>query len=153
MPANAMPKSIYLNFQWRLRISGLVVAHFQSVVGLESEFEMTDYFQGGSIDPDTQTPGKRKHTPIVLSVGESESNELWLWHQQIGDVEGKGEQDLTKLRKTVFVDRVAKDGKILRTSTVNRAILSKFKAGDYGTTSDNSIEEATLTYRNFDRDK
>jgi phage tail-like protein len=155
MGTTATPKRIDLKWQYAVRIEGLTVAHFTTVSGIEAEVEITPYHQAGDPDPAVQTPGKRTHSDITLGAGACESNELHQWWEQVYDVEGRGEQDLTRLRRTVFIDVLAKDGEtVLRTFRINRAIPKKFKAAEFDAgSSDNIIEEMTLAYKNYTRDR
>lgn len=152
MVAQAVPKEVFQKWQYRVRVQGLVIAHFNQVSSLEAEVEMTDYHQGGDPDPALQQPGKRKHTEVTLSAGASESTELWDWWQLVYDTQARG-GNLDEIRKQVFLDTLARDGEtVLRTQTLNRAIPKKFVAGEFdAASSDNVIEQITLAYKNLGR--
>lgn len=150
--ATLTPKRIEQKWQYAVRMSGLVIAHFNVVSSLEFEFDMTEYHQGGDPDPVAQTPGKRKHAPVTFSAGASEIEDLWNWAQQVADHEGRG-LEIDGLRKTIFVDTLAKDGEtVLKTKILNRAVPQKFVAGDFdANSSENVIEQLTVVYKNLSK--
>jgi len=152
MGATAIPSRIEQKWQYKVRVQGLEIGHFTSCSGLEGEVEMTEYHAGGDPDPALQTPAKRKHAPVTLGAGASEVTDLWDMWNRIYNAEGAGES-LDDLRVQVFIDVLDRDGEtVLKTHVLNRAIMSKFKAGEFdGSSSDNVIEEVTFHYKNLSR--
>lgn len=153
MVANAVPQRLDQKWQYRIRIQGLSVAHFNTCSELSAEVEMTDYHQGGDQDPAVQTPGKRKHDPVTLTAGASEIDELWQLWQKIGNANGVRAK-LDEIRKKVYIDTLDGDGEtVLRTHILNKAIMSKFSAGSFdASSSETVIESVTFTYKNLSRE-
>ncbi|RLA83725.1 MAG: phage tail protein [Epsilonproteobacteria bacterium] len=77
-----MPKLPLLNYRYRVEISGLVVAGFSEVSGLEQEIEVEEFKEGGS-DFVHHFPKGIKHSNLILKRGLSTSDELRKWYQEV----------------------------------------------------------------------
>lgn len=77
-----MPKIPLLNYRYLVEISGLVVAGFSEVSGLEQEIETEEFKEGGS-DFIHHFPKAIKHSNLVLKRGLSTSDELRTWYQDV----------------------------------------------------------------------
>jgi len=77
-----MPKLPILNYRYLVEISGLIVAGFSEVSGLEQEIETEEFQEGGS-DFIHHFPKAIKHSNLVLKRGLSTSDELRKWYQEV----------------------------------------------------------------------
>jgi len=77
-----MPKLPLLNYRYRVEISGLVVAGFSEVSGLEQEIEVEEFNEGGA-DFVHHFPKGIKHSNLILKRGLSTSDELRKWYQNV----------------------------------------------------------------------
>lgn len=68
-------------FRFAVEITGLTVAHFQSVSGLSHEVEVFEHTEGGRNDRTVKLPGQGKYPNIVLKIGYTTSDELERWHR------------------------------------------------------------------------
>ncbi len=76
---NKMP---LLNYRYRVEISGLVVAGFSEVSGLNQEIEVEE-FQEGGVDFVHHLPKGIKHSNLILKRGLSTSDELRKWYHEV----------------------------------------------------------------------
>lgn len=77
-----MPNNPILNYRYHIEISGLIVAGFSEVSGLEQEIEMEEFKEGGS-DFVHHFPKAIKHSNLILKRGLSTSDELRKWYQNV----------------------------------------------------------------------
>jgi phage tail-like protein len=73
----------YISFRFRVEISGITVALFSEVSGLQIETETEPYEEGGVNDFVHQLPKRTKYQHITLKHGITELDEMWKWHQDV----------------------------------------------------------------------
>lgn len=71
----------YLNFRFHIEITGLIVAGFSDVTGLQVDIEIEDHQEGGVNDFVHKLPKIAKYPNLVLKRGITDSDVLWKWHQ------------------------------------------------------------------------
>jgi phage tail-like protein len=82
----------YPNFNFAVEISGLIVAAFNEVSGLQAEIEVQEYREGGVNGYMHKRAGPARYpSNLVLKKGITDSTELWSWYCQIlqGQVQRK----------------------------------------------------------------
>lgn len=72
----------YLGLNFLVEIEGLVVGGFSRVDGLESTIDTQDYVEGGRNDYVHKLLGGTTYSPLVLSHGLTDVDELWQWHDR-----------------------------------------------------------------------
>jgi phage tail-like protein len=148
------PKPVYVSQQWNFKVSiqGLAIGYFTKVSEISQEFELTPHHVGGEPDPIFFQPAKRTTTPVTLSKGSSDNDELWVWWGQHADVEGAG-LDVSELQREVRVDEYSRDKKrIVKTWILGKCIMKRFKAGEFdGGSSEDVIQEAVIQPVSLDK--
>lgn len=81
MPA-AVRVDPYKNFNFKVEITGITLAGFSEVSGLDSEVNTIDYREGGDATI-RKLPGLAKFGNITLKRGVTDSLELYQWHRKI----------------------------------------------------------------------
>jgi phage tail-like protein len=82
--ATAARQDPYLSFQFSVEIKGGSVAGFSEVSGLDFESAVETFREGGELRHEQQLVGPTKFpSRIVLKRGVADSQELWLWHQEV----------------------------------------------------------------------
>lgn len=77
--ANSRP---YGKFRFAVEISGLTVAHFQSVAGLAHEIEVYTHQEGGLNDRTHKLPAQGSYPNLVLKAGYAVDDTLESWHRK-----------------------------------------------------------------------
>ncbi len=72
----------YKNFNFKVEITGITLAGFSEVSGLDSEVDVIDYREGGD-GTIRKLPGLAKFGNITLKRGVTDSLELYQWHKKI----------------------------------------------------------------------
>jgi len=85
----------YLSTRYQVEITGLIVAGFSEVSGLQTETETEDYREGGVNDHVHKLPKISKHSNITLKRGITDSDVLWKWYRDV--VNGKIERKLVRI--------------------------------------------------------
>lgn len=93
--ATAERKDPYLSARFHVEITGLVVAGFSEVSGLQTETETEDYREGGLNDYVHKLPKMSKQSNITLKRGITDSDVLWKWYSAV--VAGKIERKLVRI--------------------------------------------------------
>ncbi|MBL8058826.1 MAG: phage tail protein, partial [Anaerolineales bacterium] len=117
-----------LQYQFYLEITGVSVAQFTEVGGLNMEREVKQVPQGGVNDHIHSLPGRVKYSDITLKRGLTYSYDLWVWFQQ-------GLYDLKVVRKDVSIFQLDKSGQCIRRWDVARAFPTKYTVSDLNATS------------------
>lgn len=73
----------FLGSNFLVEISGLIVAGFKSVSGLEVTTETKEVWQGGQNDGPRTIPVKSKAGPLVFSQGVFDMDQMWTWYQTV----------------------------------------------------------------------
>lgn len=142
------PRSYHKKFNFAIEIDGLDIAWFKACSAIELELGIVEQHEGGEIGPADQSPGKLKITPVTLTVGVSDNDELWQWWNQVVDVvSGKGEPD-ERYKKTVVIKQLDRDGTERKRWTLSKAWPHKFNGGDWDATAEENVAESiTLVYK------
>jgi phage tail-like protein len=84
MPGPSFARA-YASYHFGVEIDGLSgpQAFFTECSGLQIEIETLDWAEGGLNDHVHKLPGRVKHQPLVLKVGLTLSNALWMWYQRV----------------------------------------------------------------------
>jgi phage tail-like protein len=73
-----------LSFNFSVEISGLIVAAFSDVTGLQAEVEVNEYREGGVNGYIHKRAGPVRYPAnLVLKKGITDSTELWSWYCQV----------------------------------------------------------------------
>lgn len=72
----------FLNFHFRLDITGLDAADFSECTGLSSEIGTEDFREGGENDFVWKLPTGVSQPNLVLKRGLSASRDLWEWYER-----------------------------------------------------------------------
>jgi phage tail-like protein len=81
-----------LSFNFKVEITGLIIAGFSEVSGLQAEIEVHEYREGGLNEYIHKRAGPAKYaTNLVLKRGIADSQELWSWYSDVlqGRIERK----------------------------------------------------------------
>jgi len=81
-----------LSFNFKVEITGLIIAGFSEVSGLQAEIEVHEYREGGLNEYIHKRAGPAKYaTNLVLKRGIADSQELWSWYSDVlqGTIERK----------------------------------------------------------------
>lgn len=81
-----------LSFNFKVEITGLIIAGFSEVSGLQAEIEVHEYREGGLNEYIHKRAGPAKYaTNLVLKKGIADSRELWSWYSDVlqGTIERK----------------------------------------------------------------
>lgn len=142
------PRSYHKKFNFSIEIEGVDIAWFESCSALEEEVGVVEQHEGGDPGPADQSPGKRKITPVTLSVGVTENTELYDWWLQVVDASsGKGAPDEQYKKKVAIVQR-DRDGSELKRWTLFKAWPSKHVGGEWDAKSEENVTESvTLVYK------
>lgn len=73
------------NFNFLVEIDGITRASFIECSGLDATTEVVETREGGENTTIRKLPGKTTFADITLKWGLTDSDELWLWRQQIID--------------------------------------------------------------------
>lgn len=73
------------NFNFLVEIDGITRASFIECSGLDATTEVVETREGGENTTIRKLPGKTTYADITLKWGLTDSDELWLWRQQIID--------------------------------------------------------------------
>jgi phage tail-like protein len=73
-----------LAFCFAVEISGLIVAGFSEVSGLQAEIEVQEYREGGLNEYTHKRAGPVKYpSNLTLKKGITDSSELWSWYRDV----------------------------------------------------------------------
>src|ERR1700744_6271754 len=73
-----------LAFRFAVEISGLFVAGFSEVSGLQAEIEVQEYREGGVNGYIHKRAGPTKYSSnLILKKGITDSTELWSWYRDV----------------------------------------------------------------------
>jgi len=75
----------YRVFNFLVELDGITQASFTECTGLGAKTEIIEMREGGDNITVRKLPGKMTYTDITLKWGLTDSNELWLWRQQVID--------------------------------------------------------------------
>lgn len=76
----------YGQFNFQVKIDGIIVAGFSEVSGLTTDTNIIEYREGSDNDGTVRKlPGLRKHNNIVLKRGWTIDNKLWTWRKSVID--------------------------------------------------------------------
>jgi phage tail-like protein len=84
-------------------VMGLALGGFSECSGLESTLETTEYLEGGVNDRVHRFPTRFNYTNIVLKRGVGFGEDLWLWHQEFVEGEGKRRDGLIILQNEMKI--------------------------------------------------
>jgi len=73
------------NFNFLVELDGITRASFIECSGLDATTEVIETREGGENTTVRKIPGKTTYSDITLKWGITDSDELWLWRQQIID--------------------------------------------------------------------
>ena len=73
----------YLNYRFRVEITGLIVAGFSEISGLQAETQVEEYRAGGVNDHVYRLAKETRYPNLVLKRGITDSDVLWQWHQDV----------------------------------------------------------------------
>lgn len=83
--------------------TGLILGGFSECSGLESTLETFDYREGGVNDRVHRFATRMSYSNIVLKRGVGFGEDLWLWHQEYVDGNGKRRDGLIILQNELHV--------------------------------------------------
>lgn len=131
------------NFNFRVEISGVTVAAFMEVDGLESTTEVVEFSDGDNLIV-RKRPGRTEFSNIILRRGFVNSDELWQWRKTV--IDGRIE------RKAGSIILLGDDGsEVMRYNFFEawpcRWKSSPLRAGASGTL----FEEVELVVENLER--
>lgn len=92
----------YLGFSFLVEIQGLIVGGFSEVSGLQAETEFEEIREGSVNDHLHKLPKITKYPNLALKRGVTDSETLWMWHQDVS--RGKVE------RRSVFIVLLDEEG-------------------------------------------
>lgn len=73
----------FMNYLFKFEITGLIIAGFSEISGLQSEMETHIVAEGGVNDMVHILPKRAKQQNIILKRGFTDSDVLWNWYQDI----------------------------------------------------------------------
>ncbi len=79
----------YCAFQWKMEISGLTLAHFFEVTGLDVQTEVVKYREGGRNENEHHLMGQTTYTNIVLKHGLTDNRALFEWRAKVDSFSGR----------------------------------------------------------------
>jgi phage tail-like protein len=76
----------YGQFNFQVKIDGIIVAGFNEVSGLTTDTNIIEYREGSdNVGTVRKLPGLRKYNNIVLKRGWTTDNKLWTWRKSVID--------------------------------------------------------------------
>ncbi len=76
----------YGQFNFQVKIDGIIVAGFSEVSGLITDTNIIEYREGSdNVETVRKLPGLRKYNNIVLKRGWTADNKLWTWRKSVID--------------------------------------------------------------------
>lgn len=143
-------------FRFRVEIDGVVRAGFTECSGLERTTDVAEYREGGMNESPQKSAGLSKFSDIVLKRGQilgsqrGGDNDFVQWAREVHDVSTLGNS--ANYRRTLSIVQFNSVNLEVKRWTIYNAWPSRYKPFSdlNGTSSDNSIEELTLTHEGFD---
>lgn len=138
-------------FRFIVQVGPVIMGSFTEVTGLEIETQAIEYREGGDAPMMRTQPGISKSNPITLRRGLTQDPSLFLWHSQIYSFGGIGViAPDPYYRRDVSIIVQDRGGIPMLTYQVFRAWPSKFKVGDFKSTSNElAMEEVVLNNEGF----
>jgi phage tail-like protein len=138
--ANSERKDPVLGFHFAVEISGLLVAGFSEVSGLQAEIEVQEFREGGVNEYMHKRAGPTKYASnLILKKGVTDSKELWSWYSDV--MRG------TVQRKQVSVVLMSSSGDEKRRWKLQNAYPVKWSGPDLkATASEVAIETLELAH-------
>jgi phage tail-like protein len=143
-------------FRFRIEIDDVVRAGFTECSGLERTTDVAEYREGGMNETAQKSAGLSKFSDIVLKRGQIVNSQrggdadFMEWAREVHDVAVGG--NAANYRRTLDIVQFNSLNQEVKRWTVTNAWPSRYKPFSdlNGTSSDNSIEELTLTHEGFD---
>jgi len=129
-----------LSFNFGVEITGLIVAGFSEVAGLQAEIEVHEYREGGLNEYVHKRAGPAKYPAnLVLKKGIADSKELWSWYCDV--LQG------TIQRKSLDIVLMDSEGSEKRRWTFQNAYPVKWSGPDFkAQSSEVAIESLELAH-------
>lgn len=129
-----------LSFNFAVEITGLIVAGFNDVSGLQAEIEVLEYREGGLNDYIHKCAGPAKYSSnLILKKGIADSKELWSWYCDVlqGTIE----------RRSLDIVLMDSEGREKRRWTFQNAYPVKWSGPDFkAQSSEVAIESLELAH-------
>ena len=152
MTVQGKPRRYDKKFLFAIEISGLEVAHFETMSELSVEVGVVDQHEGGKANVADQSPGKVKFNTVTLTIGSTDNEELYNWFLQVIDAaanSGEVDEDYKRTLNLVQKDR---NGIEKRRFKLFKAWPMKYIAGEWDAKAEeNVIESVELVYLRFER--
>jgi phage tail-like protein len=129
-----------LSFNFAVEITGLVVAGFSDVSGLQAEIEVHEYREGGLNEYVHKCAGPAKYpSNLILKKGIGDNKELWSWYCDV--LQG------TIQRKSLDIVLLDSEGREQRRWTIQNAYPVKWSGPDFkAQSSEVAIEALELAH-------
>ena len=129
-------------FRFRVEIEGVSELGFQRVSGLETEYEVAEYREGG-FDHTHKLPGIEQTNPVTLERGATSNRELYDWYRSML-YEGAE-------RTTVSIIELDYAGNEVKRYVLSNAWASQFTAPEMdGTSSEVAVESVEIQYESLE---
>jgi phage tail-like protein len=140
-------RGYHKRFLFAIEIDGLEVGWFTTCSSLEAELGVVEQHEGGLIGVADQAPGKLKWTPVTLTIGATNNNELYEWWLLVVDAAANAGEPDDAYKKNVAIVQKDRDGSELRRHNLTKAWPSKFVFGSWDANAEeNVMEEITLNF-------
>lgn len=148
------PRSYDKRFLFTIEIDQLTVAWFESASAIEAEVGVVEQHEGGKINVANQAPGKVKWSPVTLSIGATDNDELYQWWLLVVDSAANAGQPDDSYKKGVAIVQRDRDGSERKRWNLREAWPSKAKFGEWDAKAEeNVVEEYTLTFKYAEKQK
>ncbi|GAB1376894.1 hypothetical protein MASR1M48_17460 [Lactococcus petauri] len=152
MAVQGQPKSFLKKYKFIIECDRIGDTGFQKCSELESDIEVNEYAEGGSIY-DTKDAGRNKFTNLTLTRGESlDDNDLYNWHLECAaagaDLGGVGDS----YKSNMDVVSQNRDGSTGKRWRLFNAWPKRVKVGDWdNSSSEHLMNEAEIVFDYFIR--
>jgi phage tail-like protein len=145
MPETGALVDPYRNFNFLVEIDGIARASFIECSGLEATTEVIETREGGNNTTVRKLPGKTTYSDITLKWGLTDSDELWVWRQQV--IEGT----IVRKHGSIVVYDLSNRKEVVRWNFVN-AWPTKWDGPAFNATGkDIAIETLVLAHEGITR--
>lgn len=145
-------RGYHKKFLFAIEIDGLEVAWFTTCSSLEAEVGVVEQHEGGLIGVADTSPGKLKWTPVTLTIGATDNNELYNWWLQVVDAGANSGEPDDRYKRNLAIVQKDRDQSERRRHNITKAWPSKFVFGSWDANAEeNVMEEITLVFQYAER--
>lgn len=145
-------RTIHQKFNFLIEIDGITSAAFQDCSELSAEFQEMQYYEGGTVIPESQ-PTRLQVSEATLQRGAATGDsDLYDWWLETIDVAANAGLVSPAFKRNVDIVQLGRDGVEVRRWTLYNAWIKKYVAGAWDNTSDDAnLEAITLRFDYFEK--